>query len=197
MSIKAVIFDADGVVIFPWRFAEYLAREHKITREMILDFFEEAFKDCLVGKADLRVMLPPFLAKWGWEGPLEDFLIQWFEIDNAVDERVLQVIHSLRESEITCCLATNQERYRVEYMRTVMGFETIFDRLFFSSELGLLKPDPEFFRVIERSLNLGGQNILFWDDSPRNVESARRCGWHAEVYAGFEDFEKELDAYLG
>ena len=38
MSVKAVILDADGVVIFPWRAAQLFEREYSITREMASDF---------------------------------------------------------------------------------------------------------------------------------------------------------------
>jgi hypothetical protein len=50
MPAKAILFDADGVVIFPWRFARHLAREHGITPEMTRGFFQGVFEDCLVGK---------------------------------------------------------------------------------------------------------------------------------------------------
>lgn len=29
-----------------------------------------------------------------------------------------------------------------------------------------------------------------------NVESAHKCGWNAEVYTGFQDFEEKLGVYL-
>lgn len=196
MSIKAVIFDADGVVILPWRFARYLEQVHAITPEMTRGFFRGVFEDCLVGQADLRVVLPPFLSKWGWKETLDDFITTWFEVENAVDDRIVNVIHSLRQSGLVCCLATSQERYRAEYMTAVMGFSEIFDELFFSHDLGCQKPDHAYYERIERSLNLEGQSVLFWDDSPMNVESARECGWKAEVYTGFQDFEVKLGVHL-
>ncbi|MCB0139116.1 MAG: hypothetical protein KDE50_04325, partial [Caldilineaceae bacterium] len=66
MAIKALLLDADGVVIFPWRFAQYLAREHGITPAQTRGFFGGVFLDCLVGRADLKEELPPFLAQWNW-----------------------------------------------------------------------------------------------------------------------------------
>jgi putative hydrolase of the HAD superfamily len=195
--IEAVILDADGVVIFPWRFARYLEREQGVTPEMTRPFFRGIFDDCLVGKADLREVLPPFLREWGWPGSVDDFIVSWLETEDAVDDRVIQVVRTLRKSGLTCCLATSQERHRAEYMKTTMGFTAIFDRLFFSCELGCQKPDPAYYELIERDLGLEGKRILFWDDSGVNVESARKRGWNAEVYTEFEPFEKALGEYLG
>lgn len=52
--IKAVIFDADGVLIKAERFSLHLERDYGITKERTLPFFTGIFKDCLIGKADLK-----------------------------------------------------------------------------------------------------------------------------------------------
>jgi putative hydrolase of the HAD superfamily len=197
VTIQAVIFDADGVVIHPWRFARYLEREHAITPGMTRAFFRTTFEDCLVGRADIRDVLPPFLDEWGWRGSLDEFLTTWFEVEDAADDRVIDVIHRLRRSGVLCCLATNQEPRRAAYMRTEMGFSGIFDRLYFSCELGCQKPDPAYFATIERDLGLAGDRILFWDDSAAHVTSAREVGWNAEVYTGFEPFAQTLAEAIG
>ena len=196
MTTEAVILDADGVVIFPWRFAHHLERAHGITPEMTRPFFRGVFEECLVGKADVREVLPPFLDQWGWKGSVDDFMTSWLETEDAVDDRVIEVVRRLRRCGVTCCLATSQERNRAEYMKTAMGFLAEFDKLFFSCEMGCQKPDHRYFEAIERDLGLVGESILFWDDSAVNVESARERGWNAEMYTGFEVFEKRLGNYV-
>jgi putative hydrolase of the HAD superfamily len=197
VSIQAVIFDADGVVIHPYRFARYLEREHAITPETTGSFFRTTFEDCLIGRADIKDVLPPFLHEWGWPGSLDEFLVTWFAVEDAADGRVMDVIQGLRRSGLLCCLATNQEGRRAAYLRTEMGFSETFDRLYFSCELGCQKPDSAYYGAIERDLGLAGDRILFWDDSPVNVELAREVGWNAEVYTGYEPFARTLAEALG
>ena len=49
---------------------------------------------------------------------------------------------------------------------------------------------------IEETLGLGKNAILFWDDSRKNVESAREFGWSAEVYTDFNTFEETIKKYV-
>jgi putative hydrolase of the HAD superfamily len=196
VTIEAVLFDADGVVVPPLGFARYRWREHGVTPEMTQGFFRGVFLQCLLGKADLKQVLPPFLDEWAWEGTVDEFVATWLEKDDAVDERVVGVVHALRSAGLTCCLATNQERYRAAYMRDAMGFRDLFDYLFFSCELGAEKPDAAFFEAVEASLGLTGGSILFWDDDVRNVDAAVARGWNAEVYVVFQEFVRQLNGYL-
>jgi putative hydrolase of the HAD superfamily len=196
MQIKAVVFDADGVVILPNRFAEYLEREHHLTREHTSDFFRGIFEECLVGRADLKQELAPYLVKWGWLASTDEFMHRWFTEEHVVDQRVTSVVADLRQRGIRCCLATNQEKYRIEYMQTTMGFSSLLDMIFFSGGLGYKKPDAAFYQHVEQALQLARSEILFWDDAPINVEAARRRGWNAEEYTNFEAFERKMLAYL-
>jgi putative hydrolase of the HAD superfamily len=196
MPIETVLFDADGVLIFPWRFAQYLEQAHGITREMTEDFFMGIFEDCLINQADSKEVLPIFLTKWGWKASVDSFIETWFEIENAVDPRVATVIHTLRERSLRCGLATSQEKYRAQYMVEVMKLDRVFDDLFFSCDIGYQKPDTRYFRHIEDALGLQGDLILFWDDSATNVCAARARDWHAEVFTDFKRFKARLGRYL-
>ncbi len=192
MSVKAVIFDADGVLIFPWRFAEHLSREHQITQEAMQAFWQGKFLDCILGKADLKAVLPPYLKEGGWQGSAEEFMQLWFSVEDAVDARVLDTVKRLRNAGFVCCLASNQEPYRAEYIREVMGLAAEFDRLFFSCEIGAKKPDARFYEAVEAALGLSGEQIAFWDDAPRHVDAAKERGWSAELYTDFETFEPQV-----
>ena len=54
-KIKAIIFDADGVVInSPEMFSIQYQKAFGISNDVMLPFFEGIFQDCLKGKADLK-----------------------------------------------------------------------------------------------------------------------------------------------
>lgn len=192
MNISALLLDADGVVIFPWRFARYLEEEHAITPAQTRDFFGGVFLECLVGRADLKEELPPFLAQWGWPDTLDEFIARWFSTEDAADPQMMSVIHRLRSQGIPCYLATNQERYRLAYMREQMGFQAHLDGIFASCEVGHMKHDKAYFAEVTRQLALAPSTILFWDDSPGNIEMARAFGWQAEHFTTFAKFQEKM-----
>jgi FMN phosphatase YigB (HAD superfamily) len=53
-------------------------------------------------------------------------------------------------------------------------------RRFASHLLGLVKPDPAIYRVVERETGHAAERILFFDDLEPNVEAARSVGWTSE-----------------
>jgi putative hydrolase of the HAD superfamily len=196
MPIRAVVFDADGVVIPPFRFAAYLEREHGLTRAHTREFFQGAFHECLVGRADLVEVLPTALAAWGWSGTVDAFVQRWFDEENAVDPALVAAIASLRQRGVRCALATNRERRRIAYMRSQMRFDDLFDATFCSAEIGMLKSAPRFYGEVERALSLSGPDLLFWDDSAANVACARACGWQAEQYTDYAQFQRVMPGYI-
>lgn len=195
-NIQVLLLDADGVVVPPNRFALYRQRQLGISEEMAIKFFDGPFLACLVGKADLKQAIAPFLRRWKWRGSVDAFLQRWFDEENAVDPRVMEEVGRVRRAGLRCGLATNQERYRLDYLRHAMGLEQAFDAVFGSAEIGALKDDLRFYERVTRQLDVPRQAVLFWDDSARNVQAARAFGWQAELYQGFEDFHSALADYL-
>lgn len=46
----------------------------------------------------------------------------------------------------------------------------------------LYKPQRAIYDLMAQRLALPPERLLFFDDTPANVEAARACGWQAEVY---------------
>lgn len=59
-----------------------------------------------------------------------------------------------------------------------------FDALFFSSELGLCKPDPAIYERVLGELGAAPKRTAFIDDREENVLAAKRLGIAAHHYAG-------------
>ena len=56
------------------------------------------------------------------------------------------------------------------------GIGGLYKDMFISSEMKMLKPSPEFYREAVRRIGLPPEEILFIDDSLKNVEAARALG---------------------
>ncbi len=190
--IKTLIMDADGVLLDGEGFAKILIRDYDVDRTKEKEFFTTKFQDCLVGKADLKQSIAPYLSSFGWKGTVDEFLDYWFKAEHSLNQELMQYIQDLRASGIQVILATNQEKYRTQYMLEHMGFNEAFDRVYSSAHLGLKKPAVEFFAKIADELDLEKDETLFWDDDQENIEGAKTYGIHAEFYADYPSFAVKM-----
>lgn len=192
--MKILLLDCDGVIITGKRFIEVRETELGINTKQADAFFMNIFQQCLIGKADLKKEIAPYLAEWGWKKSLNAFIEHWFSAESEVDSRLLQYVQELRQKGIHCYIATNQESYRTRYLKDVLRLDTAVDGMFTSCEIGFKKTSHEFFRSILHALPPDTQptDIVFWDDSQRHVDVANAVGIHAELYTTFENFTQKM-----
>ena len=195
--IKAIIFDADGVIVHREKyFSERLEEDYGVLRTESLKFFNNEFAGCLVGKKDLKQVLPKYLKQWGWKKSLEELLTYWFEKEGKRDEELVNYIQKLRETGIKIYIGTNNEKYRTEYLRDKMELGEISHKVYGSGHIGYVKPDHNFFAHIINDQNLEKNEVLFWDDDEDNVKAAIEFGIHAEIYRSFKEFKTIIKKYL-
>ncbi len=196
--IKTIFFDADGVIIKKHDYySKELAKEYNISLESLNAFYKGDFLLCEAGKADLKEKFAPYLEKWGIKKSVDEILGEWFRYGNELDGRVVESIKNLRNQGIKCFVTTNNEKYRVEFFKKNLGFDSLVDGVFPSCELGCFKKQPEFWtEVLKKLSNVKKEESLVLDDDMKNVEAAKAFGFHAEFYSDFEDYESKLNFYL-
>lgn len=180
VKIEAVLFDADGVVQTPsadWQPALAELAGHP---ERVAAFLGEIFtaeKPCLTGQAEFSTALSEVLARWCIDAPVAEILQIWTMIEPNAE--IISVIESL---DIRCCLATNQQRHRAQYMSRELRYAELFDDSFYSCHLGVMKPSARYFLEVARRLEILPVNLLFLDDNRTNVEAAQSIGLNAVVF---------------
>lgn len=143
------------------------------------ELFTPYWEDIIVGRAGLMDHLVPVLQKIAPHVAPEQFVTYWFEHDSLVVLPVLQELLSIRSTGVRIYLATNQEHMRAAYLMEVLGLAKHVDGIFYSAQLGLKKPDMEFFNRVRSVIGLRGEELLLIDDSQLNIEAAREAGWQA------------------
>lgn len=191
--IKHILLDADGVIIKPHgQYSTVYAQENNLSLEAINVFFKEKFPACKAGLADLKIELEPYLAKWNPGETVDNYLATWFAYEMHIDEQVVAVMRALKAQGIKLYLATDQEKYRAEYIANIPDIKTLFDDLFISYQLGVSKESPVFFEKVTHELRAVPDEIAFFDDEPENIQSAKNTGIHSFLFTHFSDLKNQL-----
>ncbi len=188
--MKIAFFDADGVTIvlrekyFSQRFSE----DYGIPSEDIMPLFKNEYYKCVLGQMDLKEVLQYYMPKWNWTGTLDELLKYWWEGENKLNSPVLEIISQLRAQGVKCYLATDQEKYRAEYIMKDMGLEKYLDGAFFSCDLGLSKSTKEYWEKVLKILKVEkSDELTYWDDEIENIEAAKEVGIETHFYKSVKD----------
>ena len=71
-----------------------------------------------------------------------------------------------------------------------------FQKIFVSCDLGLRKPEDDAFHHVAKSIGKPIKEILFFDDTLENINSARSLGMPAVEVKSFKDVKDQLDFLL-
>lgn len=118
--------------------------------------------------------------------PEEKIREAWYALLSDFEPPRIELLRTLaRERRYRIFLLSNtnplhRERFRAMFRETFGDeLDALFEKTFYSDELGSVKPEAAIY---ERASALAGtrpEESLFIDDNLKNVEGARRCGWHA------------------
>jgi FMN phosphatase YigB (HAD superfamily) len=117
-----------------------------------------------------------------WNAVLLDFPLYRLEFLQMVSKK-----HKL-------FLLSNTDSIHIEQFQNKVGisfyrdFYQCFEKVYFSYELGMRKPDAAIFEFVIKEHDLLPKNTLFVDDNLENIESAGKLGlqvWHLQK--GVED----------
>jgi putative hydrolase of the HAD superfamily len=195
--IKTLFCDCDGVVVTrESRFGDRFSRDFNVSKEKLLPFFQNEFVRCEMGQADLKEELKKYLPTWGWTKSVDELLHYWFFHEGQIDKDVVSYIQSLRAQGIHCCLTTNNEKYRTDYLYYNLALGSVFDEFLSSCTVGYLKPQPEYWQKIYRDDYGNKREILVIDDNPAFVESARKFGFYGHDYKGLEGMQQAVEDLL-
>ncbi len=135
---------------------------------------EQHFKDLVI--AESRPGTTPQDVEWAMEQLLE----------GQMDPRSVAALNNL-VGKYPLYLLTNNNPISMRLCHRIFknnGIDpnTTFKEEFISSDLNMLKPEPEFYKYVIRKIGLPPQEILFIDDNKANVDGARAVGLDARLY---------------
>jgi len=89
-------------------------------------------------------------------------------------------------------LLSNISKYLADHAEEIPCL-SLFEKCIFSAVCGMVKPDRAIFEYLCKECNISPEETLFIDDSPKNIEGARKFGITGYLFDGDV---KKLESYL-
>jgi epoxide hydrolase-like predicted phosphatase len=122
-------------------------------------------------------------------------LVQRMFAGSHADSRMIEAVRRARAAGFKTCLLSNswgnRDSYRFEH------FDTLFDAVVISGEVGLRKPDPEIYALAAREVEVPPERCVFVDDIAANVRGAVAAGMVGVHHTDTNITLAELEALLG
>lgn len=141
-----------------------------------------------------RELAARLLTKTGSRVEAEGLVKRMFAGSRA-DTRMIEAVRRARANGVKTGLLSNswgnRESYQFEH------FDTLFDGVVISGEVGLRKPDPEIYALAAREVGVPTEQCVFVDDIAANVRGAVAAGMVGVHHTDTTETLGELEALLG
>jgi len=87
---------------------------------------------------------------------------------------------------------SNNSVINIRNYKRYYDFETLFEKCIYSFELGVKKPDPEFFKKALKLMGHKGDDCVFFDDKLKSKESAEAEGIKFIQFKNLDTLKKDL-----
>ena len=113
-----------------------------------------------------------------------------------VDEQALSLAREIKARGVRIAILSNMPHDLLAYVRREFSWLDEFEVKIWSCELGVVKPNPEIYRVCLGALGCEPQRTLFFDDRLNHVEAARDLGMEAHLFESVEQARAIVDKGL-
>jgi len=124
---------------------------------------------------------------------IEAFGRRFGEMIPGAIEGTVDILADLRRAGVPRYALTNWSAETFPPQRERFEFLSWFDGIVVSGEEGVIKPDPQIFRILLQRYRIAPQEAVFIDDNPMNAEAAASLGIHGIHFRSPELLRRELE----
>ncbi|KIN74664.1 HAD family hydrolase [Sulfitobacter guttiformis] len=184
MTPKAVVFDIGNVLIEwqPERYFDSLIGEVQ-RRALFTDVDLHTMNDRVDSGENFTSVLLETAASFPlWSHEVNHWHDNWLAIASPVIEHSVRLMAALQGKGVPVFSLTNFGIETYAIAATKYHFLHGFDRDFISGHMGVVKPDPQIYQMLEAGSGLSGDALLFADDRPENIAAASMRGWQTHLF---------------
>jgi putative hydrolase of the HAD superfamily len=187
-----VLFDLDGVL-------RHYDAEHAAAVERRWGLPAGAIPQAAFDRALLEPLTTGRLSRQAWVREVGARLgapgaaAEWGAKPGRPDAAALALVDELRRAGVTAAILSNGSDELAQELAH-LGIDGHVDLVLNSAQLGVAKPEVAAYEAACAALAVGADEVVFVDDTPANVEGARRAGIRAIRFTGVDELRAELRA---
>ena len=196
LQSQAVIFDIGNVLIEwnPERFYDAQIGEER-RRAMFAAVDLHAMNDRIDEGGLFRETIYQTAASYPeWETQIRWWFDHWIDMASPRIDGSVALLRALRTKGVPVFALTNFGIHSFAFALTQYDFLTEFDRSYVSGHMGVIKPDPQIFAMVEADCGIAPGNLLFADDRADNIVAAARRGWRTHQFESWQGWAMRLVA---
>ena len=185
-SLKVILTDLDGVIRH-WNSASLNKAEVELNLPkgyvFSICFEKELLLQVITGQisdSEWRKIVQAKLSRLLGESLAKGLVDSWTNSEVFIDKTIIES-YKKHFPKAKVILATNATTRLHQDLRN-QGLNNMFDGILNSSELGCAKPSRRFFNQALDKLGIGVDEVIYIDDSIKNVQSARQLGIRSHHY---------------
>lgn len=192
----AVIFDI-GNVLTRWQPEAFYDRVIGETRRRAL--FDAVDLHGMNDRVDEGALFRETIYDWAaqhpeWGAEIRLWYDRWIELASPRIEGSIALQRALRAKGVPVFALTNFGRNSFEEALSKMDFLADFDRRYVSGVMGVIKPDPLIYQMVENDCGIAPERLLFTDDKAENITAAARRGWRTHQFESWQGWAQRLVA---
>lgn len=194
MKPQAVIFDI-GNVLIEWNPERYY--DARIGADARKRLFASVDLHTMNDAIDAGALFRETIYDWAtrhpnWETEIRWWYDHWIDMASPRIEPSISLLRSLRAKGVPVFSLTNFGIHSFAYALTQYDFLTEFDRPYISGHMGVTKPDPSIYQMVEDDCGLPAAALLFTDDRAENIAAAALRGWQVHQFDGPTGWAQKL-----
>lgn len=189
-KITTLIFDFGGVLtttkFFPL-LAEKFGRTYGVDPQLIKERLYAHEHSPAIGQHSVEQFWENSCKDLGI--PLDAFVKAFMTYDLNPD--MFAYLHTLKP-KYALILHSDNFAPRVAEIQRDSRFTDLFDQMYFSNEIGILKTDERAFRHVLSTIHQKPEECVFVDDKEKNLLASRSIGMHTVLFKSLEQLKAEF-----
>lgn len=176
--IKAVLFDFDGVLTTDATGSQsiinYIGKNTTVDIEKFKSEYYKYNFDLLYGKTTHDHIWERLCSNIGML--IDKSLLYESFIHIPLDEKMLAILKKIKEADYKIGMVTDNKKDRMDDIISYYNWQSVFDAISVSAEIGSGKEERSIFNNILKQLNLSADECLFIDNQEKNLIVPAKLG---------------------